>query len=255
MRFLDCDLQNKQITLCGNYGDPIYHPDFFNLIDQLKQRQCAVRIITNGSYRSIEWWQQLVTLFDSTDTVVFSVDGTPENFTNYRINADWDSIEQAMKICAKSSARTVWKYIVFSYNQDDIESTDQLRSQLGISEFVVSYSDRFDQQTDHLRPSVEFLGSRYKSQQDWKNNLSPGTISPKCANQQEHFISADGYYTPCCYLQDHRFYYKSPFGKNKSLYKISDTTLNQIFVENTTIEFYKNLSQQPGCQFNCPKTS
>jgi len=117
MRFLDCDLTGKKINLCGNYGDPIYHPEFYDLVGQLKQRGCSIKIDTNGSYRSAEWWQQLVTLFDSTDTVVFSVDGTPENFTNYRINADWPSIERAMRICAQSSAQTVWKYIVFSYNK------------------------------------------------------------------------------------------------------------------------------------------
>lgn len=254
MRFLDCDLTGKKINLCGNYGDPIYHPEFYDLVGQLKQRGCSIKIDTNGSYRSTEWWQQLVTLFDSTDTVVFSVDGTPENFTNYRINADWPSIERAMRICAQSSARTVWKYIVFSYNQDDIETVDQLRSQLGLTELEIRHSDRFDEQTEHLRPNSEFIGSRYDQQQDWKQNKLPLGLQSKCNNQKEHFISADGYYVPCCYLQDHRFYYKTQFGKNKSAYKITHTTLSQILNQPATVEFYNNLSQQPGCQYNCPKT-
>ena len=254
MRFLDCDLTGKKINLCGNYGDPIYHPEFHDLVGQLKQRGCSIKIDTNGSYRSAEWWQQLVTLFDGTDTVVFSVDGTPENFTNYRINADWPSIERAMRICAQSSARTVWKYIVFSYNQDDIETVDQLRSQLGLTELEIRHSDRFDEQTDHLKPTVEFVGSKYNTQQDWKNNQLSTDVDPRCANQKEHFISAEGYYAPCCYLQDHRFYYKTPFGKNKSAYSIADITLSQILTSPTTVEFYHNLSQQPGCQYNCPQT-
>jgi len=254
MRFLDCDLAGKQVNLCGNYGDPIYHPEFHNLVSALKQKGCTVSIVTNGSYRKPEWWQQLASILDSTDTMTFSIDGTPENFTQYRTNADWPSIEQAMQICAGSRAKTVWKYIVFSYNQEHIETTGQLSQQLGLDEFQTVQSDRFDQQTEYLKPSVEFVGSRYNEQQNWKNNRTPGSLDPKCTNGKEHYISAEGYYAPCCYLQDHRFYYKTQFGKNKSLYKISDTTLSQILTRPSTIEFYNNLSQQPGCQYNCPQT-
>lgn len=253
MRFLDCDLVGKPINLCGNYGDPIYHPEFHDLVRELKQKGCVVSIVTNGSYRKSEWWQQLVSMLDSTDTVVFSVDGTPENFTQYRINADWPSIEQAMQICADSRVKTVWKYIVFSYNQQDIQTANQLSQQLGLDEFHVVQSDRFDEQTELLKPSVDFLGSRYNQQQNWKNNHVSNTLDAKCASGKEHYISAEGYYAPCCYLQDHRFYYKTQFGKNKSLYKISDTTLKQILTQPPTIEFYNNLSTQSGCQYNCPQ--
>jgi organic radical activating enzyme len=254
MRFFDFDLTGKKITLCGNYGDPIYHPEFHDLIAKLKQRGCDITINTNGSYQKAEWWQQLTAMLDHKDTITFSVDGTPENFTQYRVNADWPSIEQAMLSCAASPVRTIWKYIVFSYNQQDIETADQLRSSLGLSEFRVSLSDRFDQKTEHLKPTDEFLGSRYNTQQAWKSNQSTTNINPKCANQREHYISAEGYYAPCCFLQDHRFYYKTPFGKNKSSYRISDTTFSQILKQPATVEFYHNLSQQPGCQYNCPQT-
>ena len=254
MQFLDCDLTGTTITLCGNYGDPIYHPEFHDLVSKLKQRGSTLNIITNGSYRTSDWWQQLVSVLDSSDVVTFSVDGLPKNFTQYRVNADWPSIEQAMKICAKSQAKTVWKYIVFLYNQESIETANQLSQELGLDKFYVSPSDRFDEQTEYLKPSMEFLGSRYQKQQNWKKNHASSELDPKCTNQKEHFISAEGYYVPCCYLQDYRFYYKTQFGKNKSLYKILDTTLSQILAQSAVVEFYNTLSQQPGCQYNCPKT-
>jgi wyosine [tRNA(Phe)-imidazoG37] synthetase (radical SAM superfamily) len=253
MRFLDCDLTGKKITLCGNYGDPIYHPEFHDLVSEFKQRGCDIHIVTNGSYQKTEWWQQLILLLDARDSVTFSVDGIPDNFAQYRVNADWPSIEQAMHICANSQVQTVWKYIVFSYNQHNIEAADQLRSQMGIDEFRVTQSDRFDQRTEHLKPTMEFLGSRYDQQQNWKLNQSFSEINPQCNNQKEHFISADGYYASCCFVQDHRFYYKTPFGKNKSLYNIVNSTFSEILNQPNTIEFYHNLSQQTVCQYNCPK--
>jgi len=255
MQFLDCDLKDTTITLCGNYGDPIYHPEFHDLVSKFKQRGSTLNIVTNGSYQKRQWWQQLVTILDENDTVIFSIDGTPENFIQYRINADWPSIEQAIQVCAESQVNTVWKYIVFSYNQHDIETVNQLSQKLGIDKFEVVLSDRFDKQTEFLKPELEFLGSRYNAQQDWKNGKLSGTLDPKCTNGKEHFISAEGYYVPCCYLQDYRFYYKTQFGKNKSTYKISDTTLSKILNQSDTVEFYNNLSQQSGCQYNCPSKS
>ena len=254
MQFIDCDLTDTTITLCGNYGDPIYHPEFHDLVSKLKQRGSTLNIVTNGSYQKQQWWQQLVAILDETDTVIFSIDGTPKNFMQYRINADWPSIEQAIQVCAGSQVNTVWKYIVFSYNQHDIETVNQLSQKLGIDKFEVVLSDRFDKQTEFLIPELEFLGSRYNAQQDWKNRKLSGTLDPKCTNGKEHFISAEGYYVPCCYLQDYRFYYKTQFGKNKSTYKISDTTLSKILKQSDTVKFYDNLSQQSGCQYNCPKT-
>jgi wyosine [tRNA(Phe)-imidazoG37] synthetase (radical SAM superfamily) len=255
MTFLDCDLEGKYILLSGNYGDPIYHPEFHSLVRNLKERGCCVEIITNGSYRSPEWWQQLTAVLDCNDTVTFSVDGLPENFTQYRVNADWQSIEQAMKICAESSARTVWKYIPFSYNINDIDLAKRLSESMNIDQFRLEKSDRFDELTDQYKPGMEFLGERYDQQQDWKHNKSHVRPNPKCADGKQHFISAEGHYAPCCWAQDHRFYYKTQFGKNKSTYKIADTTLSQLLDQPTTIEFYNNLSQQPVCQYNCPGTS
>ena len=253
MRFLDCDLSGKKINLCGNYGDPIYHPEFHNLVKELKQRGCDIDITTNGSYQKAEWWQQLAEMLDLTDTLTFSVDGTPENFTQYRINADWPSIEQAMKICSKSRVHTIWKYIVFSYTVDDIESAKQLSESLNISTFQIEKSDRFDEVTNKFKPTVDFLGQRYNKQQDWKHQGTQSTLQPRCSNGKQHFISAEGYYVPCCYLQDHRFYYKTQFGKNKSAYRIADTTLSKILTQPNTVEFYNNLPQQSGCQYNCPQ--
>ena len=254
MQFLDCDLAGKTITLCGNYGDPIYHPDFLELVTQLKKKLCRIHIVTNGSYRTADWWQQLVSVLDASDLVIFSVDGLPKNFRQYRENADWPSIERAMKICAASTVATEWKFIVFSFNQHDIPAAQQLSQSLGIGSFRVEKSERFDQETEHLKPSIDFLGARYVPQTKWKQQHTAVHLDPKCANGKEHFISADGHYAPCCFLQDHRFYYKTMFGKNKSSYSIANTKLSELLTAPTTVEFYKTLPQQPGCQFNCPQT-
>jgi organic radical activating enzyme len=251
--FLDIDLNNKTVMLCGNYGDPIYHPEFHELVKGLKQRKTHLTIITNGSHRSADWWETTVSMLDANDSVTFSVDGLPENFTKYRINADWDTIHQAMQISVAAECKTVWKYIPFAFNDNDISAAQQLGEKIGIDLFQFDPSDRFDEATAQYQPHNSYLGSRYQSQQSWKQNNTQ-TISPRCANNQHHYISADGFYSPCCYVSDHRFYYKTEFGKHKKSYNIAEHTLTQILTQPTVMEFYSELTTKPVCQYNCPAT-
>jgi wyosine [tRNA(Phe)-imidazoG37] synthetase (radical SAM superfamily) len=251
-KFLDIDLTNKKITLCGNYGDPIYHPDLSGLIKEFKQRGAHISITTNGSYRKVEWWQELCALLDEQDQVCFSIDGLPENFTQYRVNADWESIKTGIDTCVDSRCRTTWKFIVFSYNQSNIEQARQLSSSLGIDLFKVMYSDRFDSETEYLKPAASMLGNRYQAQVEFKNNKKNFEIDARCSNHNEHYISAEGFYAPCCYAGDHRFYYKTQFGKDKKNYNIKNYTLSQLLAAPDTIQFYNNLKNHSVCQYNCP---
>lgn len=252
--FLDVDLTDKKIVLCGNYGDPIYHPDFINFVKKLKSQGVILSINTNGSYKNQEWWRELVDNLDSNDLITFSVDGTPENFTQYRINADWESIKVGMDVVADSKCGSSWKYIPFAFNQFDIDQVKQLSQDIGIKQFYVEFSDRFDEKTKELMPDMSLIGSRYSAQTEWKSNSSESKVNPKCNSGREHFITAEGHYSPCCYLADHRFYYKTLFGKNKKQYDIRNHTLTEILQQPQTIDFYQTLDQQSGCQYNCPKT-
>jgi len=253
MQFLDVDLTNMHVLFCGIYGDPIYHPDFVRMIQEFKKRGSQVTIVTNGSYKKSEWWQELTSFLDKNDLIVFSVDGLPENFTQYRTNADWSSIQTAMTICVQAQCMTTWKFIPFAFNQTSIDQARTLSQQLGIDHFEISLSDRFDEQTKHLKPTNNLLGARFNDQQVWKNHNRSGEVNAKCATGDQHFITADGYYSPCCFVADYRFYYKTEFGKNKKAYNINNTSLTSILKQPSVIDFYQTLDSIPTCQFNCPK--
>ena len=251
LRFLDIELSGIRVELCGNYGDPIYHPDLAGLIRGLKDRGAVISIVTNGSHRKQNWWQELVQELTTDDCVTFSIDGIPENFAQYRINGDWPTIEHAIKVCVDAPCDTVWSLIPFSYNQSNIEQARQLSQDLGIDRFQINRSARFDEQTMHFKPSDELVGIEWHSQQNWKKTITANKIVPECDNGQTHFISADGHYMPCCYLGDHRFYYKNEFGKNRKQYQIKDTTLSEILNRSQMSGFYDSLADQPACQYNC----
>jgi MoaA/NifB/PqqE/SkfB family radical SAM enzyme len=253
LAFLDIDLRDKHIDFTGNYGDSIYHPDFINLVSVFKQKGCRISIGTNGSYKTAEWWNSLCDQLDATDVVKFSIDGMPNNFTQYRHNADWPSIELGIKICVARKIPTVWKYIPFAFNEGSIDSARELSQQLGIQRFDVKLSDRFDEKTQHLIPSTSLIGNRLHAQNAVKQGHAQA-VNPECYAGKSYFISADGFFVPCCYMADHRFYYKNQFGKEKKLYDIRTTTFTKIMNQSSVVEFYQTIPTNPSavCQFSCP---
>lgn len=254
-RFLDCNLAGVKINFGGNYGDPIYHKQLHEIVGWVKRRGAHVGITTNGSYRSQAWWQQLADIVDHKDEINFAIDGTPENFTQYRINANWESILAGIKIVAPAT-RVRYKFIPFSYNENSIEYAQQLAGELGM-EFIFERSDRWDGKDDPLKPqSAELVSSQTEHVLHWVPNQQYN-ISPKCkTTNKEHYISAEGYYLPCCWAHDYRMYYKTDFYKGREHYNISKTTISQLLAESSPlIEFYNSVEEKPMqvCSFQCPK--
>jgi len=249
-KFLDTDI--NEITLCGNLGDPIYHKNFIELVYVLKQKSRKIKITTNGSYKTKEWWENLNRLLSYDDTIMFSIDGIPNNFTQYRVNADWNSIEVGIKECVKGKVKTIWKFIPFRYNEYDIEDAKKISENLGIDVFRVTPSDRWNFD-DPLKPTQKsYNGPRDIVQQEYKQFKNTDfEIKPRCSDNTKHYVSASGFYVPCCYSKHHSFYYKNKWWKNRVNHNIKHTTLSkQVKIFN---EFYDTIqNDRPEyCVFNC----
>ena len=142
------DVRPSNILFCGNWGDPIYAKDFVGLIRTLKEQnqELVIMIHTNGSGKSTDWWQSLMSVLNNHDILIFSIDGTPENFNKYRINAKWDDVENAAKTCIEykkiqgNGPRICWKHLVFSYNQDTLKSSYELSNAMGFDLFFLQHS-------------------------------------------------------------------------------------------------------------------
>jgi MoaA/NifB/PqqE/SkfB family radical SAM enzyme len=250
--FLDIDLKNKKIIICGNYGDAIYYDQIFDMIEYFKSNGANIQLSTNGSYKSQDWWNQLNTLLDCKDEVVFGIDGLPKNFTTYRVNADWSSIEQGINILRNSATKLSWQYILFSYNENDVEQAKQLAESLGFDNFFVRDSERWDHGTEWLTPKK--INRISQSKINWKNENIISGVDAVCKKyNNSHYISADGFYTPCCWIAEHRWYYKTEFYKNRDLYDISKTTITKVLTN--LKDFYSTLEDAKlnYCTFNCPK--
>jgi len=250
-QFIDIDIKNKIFSLSGNYGDPIYYSNLFDLLKWLKSQGASIVITTNGSYKTADWWEELGSILDFDDQILFAIDGTPDNFTTYRINADWNSIELGIKIISQYT-RTTWKYIPFKFNENNVDEARKIANNLGMHSLVVEPSSRWDSTKDPLKPNL--IHPLYQQKIAWIPKVD-FALDPKCKTSNlEHFISADGYYMPCCYVGDHRFYYSSEFYKHKEKFDISTSTISQILQQ--LVGFYDSLEETKHnyCTFSCAKT-
>ena len=153
------------VNLCGNYGDPIYHPQFHDVLRHLKGQGFKVRIETNGSYRRAEWWAVTAGILERGDPVTFSIDGLADTNAVYRVNARWPDIMAAVA-ALRGRAWLIWKMIVFRHNQHQTEAARALAGELGFDEFRLIRSGRFGGRwagadgVDPLAPDREWISDR-----------------------------------------------------------------------------------------------
>lgn len=140
--------QIRKITFCGNDGDPVYCKDFIEICQWIKQVNPTIQlvIVTNGSYKTVDWWKQLANVLDAHDEVNWSLDGWDQvSNEKYRINSDWTSIEQGIKtfFAHNQTSYRVWAAIAFRFNQDRIRQQQQIAADLSFDCYQLTKSTKF----------------------------------------------------------------------------------------------------------------
>ena len=229
----------KKISMVGDIGDPIYCHDLLDICRYIKDINPNIRlqIVTNGSYKNKDWWQDLSLILNDRDIVVFSVDGFDNTSNNiYRVNSNWDSIMTGMKILTSSNRCYVkWAAIAFRFNQHQLLHMENLAREIGCDEFQITKSTKFgskfdayvtDQTThdDELEPNQEWVSQfgrydksittlrRKYDEQGYINGgdraallsstgYSDSYILPGCIlGERGLYISATGQLYPCSWV-------------------------------------------------------
>jgi MoaA/NifB/PqqE/SkfB family radical SAM enzyme len=208
----------EHFIFCGDIGDPIYATEFLEIIQYIKQHsKIRVRIVTNGSYKKPEWWQQLGAILTGNDQITFSVDGWDNQSNNqYRVNSDFESIVSGITALRASSSCVIqWSAIYFAFNQDKINDMRDFAKSLGCNQFQTVKSSKFDNRyladgIDELKPATEFVASTlvYETSTELLNQTDYIPIVPrtserphawaKCLNyKKDLFVGINGLVMPC----------------------------------------------------------
>lgn len=238
---------NTEISLCGNNGDPIYHSQFHELCQRLKDNNCSIHIHTNGSAKSKSWWSKLNNILTKDDCITFALDGLEDTNHLYRKNAKWGSIMSAIKTLKNRDFKMIWQFIPFKHNQHQILEAGNLSKKLGFDEFKLLQSDRWLGQKD-LMPDREYVDNYYQHQkQVLINPTYTAGMNPEClvdkkpSNQM--YIDAEGDFYPCCWMGTYRYKYKSVFSPKQQSFNIKDNTFNQIMENKSIKEFFASTKQ------------
>lgn len=266
--------QVKRVTLCGNDGDPIYANDMIDIVRWFKQANPNVQflIITNGSYKKPEWWQELAGVLDHNDEIHWSIDGWDQTSNEqYRINCDWDSIVtgiDAFRQHNTSTYRTLAS-IVFKFNEHNLGDIQRLVFKHKFDAWQVTKSTKFDDNADELRPSDSNVSSNHRFQRQttrYTIKQQPNMkqiFLERARNLKEYpalcyignkgvFLNSRGEFYPCCWVANRYEHNKDFIDRSQNSFNLYNRPLDQILLDNFwTTDFVKfdNLE----CKTKCTK--
>ena len=261
----------QEITFCGDVGDPIYARDFLPIVEYIKQARFNVSlvIVTNGSYKSTAWWQELGMYLRINDKITFSVDGWDQaSNEQYRVNSDFDSIVAgACALRRVTKAQMNWSAIYFKFNESKMPWIQDLARDLGFDTFEAVLSTKFDNQylvdgVDSLKPVGGYVATgKYEVLQEKLNSNVPVVLYDKrqrhnwarCANWEvPMFINVDGYVFPCPWFNS-GYLENDFFEKHQEQLSIKHRTLKEIVEDPLWDEMYTRFEIAPLdiCKLKC----
>lgn len=267
----------EKITFCGDDGDPIYAHDLIPIIRYIKSiKPVEIVIVTNGSYKKIEWWQELGNLLTEQDTVHFSVDGW-DNVSNnlYRINSNFDSIIEGIKtLRLASQCKMIWAAIAFKFNEYHIDCMREMARELGMDVFQLTRSTKFGTiypaygNNDPLEPRAEFVSSSHRFERDitsltsristvpvinstlFEQSKEINGVRPLCSiGNKGLYIDARGRLFPCCWVAN-RYSHNSEWRAIATKFDLNHRTLTDAIADNFWTTTFQKFSWQE-CQTKC----
>ena len=200
------------IQFCGNFGDPIAHNDFFNIV-KLSQQHCdKIQIHTNGGLRSRTWWQQLADILQGHNhDVWFGIDGIGSVHEQYRQGTSYDKVLENAQAFISAGGQATWQFIPFNHNEHQIKDCIRLSQQLGFHTFKLVKSFRENQTQVRDWKTGEHLfdlkaANIYKKLffHPTKNHVDPAQCLH--VSMPGVYLSADGKISSCSFFTKSRCY-------------------------------------------------
>ena len=139
----------KEIYFCGQISDPIFHPQFIEFLKLCKDNHNVI-IHTAASHKPESWYREA---FQANKNALwtFGIDGLPKDSHKYRVNQDGEKLFKMSCMASKMVLWVKWQYIVFKYNENDIETARKMAKKHNMI-FEVQKSSRVIEEDD-LKPT------------------------------------------------------------------------------------------------------
>jgi MoaA/NifB/PqqE/SkfB family radical SAM enzyme len=197
------------VIMLYNWGEPLLHQDLPAFIRKAKESQIGIEFHTNLSLRmDVARLENLLT--SGVDVIDASLDGfSQETYQTYRRGGNFELAKTNITRLAATRERLglkteiVWNFLVFRFNEHEIDAARQYCDQIGI---------RFNRREAFISNPDWLPSYRQNEAEELKNPSSP---QPKPANSDMnqrprpcawHYrysaINANGSVSPCCATWD-----------------------------------------------------
>ena len=151
----------SSFNFCGQLSDPVHHPKFIEILDYLYKKDIQVTVHNASSQKPMKWYIKAFQAHPKAKWI-FAIDGLPEESNMYRINQDGEKLYRVMLEAKKHLKQTPsWQFIVFSYNEHNLEKAKKMAVDEGLM-FIVLHSSRWMGEDDPLRPTEKEYNLGYK---------------------------------------------------------------------------------------------
>ena len=141
----------KSVQFCGQISDPIFNPYLIEMLEYCDKHKVKSLVNTAASQRKREWYERAFNANKETKWI-FGVDGLPKDSHKYRINQDGEHLFEMMKLGVSLGNEVAWQYLVFNYNENDIETARKLAKAHNIY-FKLTYSGRWTDTMMKYKPT------------------------------------------------------------------------------------------------------
>lgn len=231
---------------CGNYGDPAFATDCFEIYDYVRNASPNARLAmhTNGSLRKSQWWADLAKVMGQNGEVIFAVDGFKGKHELYRRHTDFDKIIENIKAYVDAGGIARVDSLIFKHNESDVVQLENFLLELGVKSVNFKSTKRFynmdsfpvynrdntfayniyPAETPNFKQEVKIPLENFLDKSFTKKVIDESLINPQCVNKQEIYVDPHGNILPCCYIGSD--YLEQPLEEKMVIQTLRNITVN-----------------------------
>ena len=236
--FKDFKYPIKNLNFCGNFGDPVYAKDIYEIIEysctDLLDRGNGpgkefIYIHTNGGMRKPDWWakfgEMLHKHLPDNHLVVFSIDGLEDTHHLYRVNTRYDRVVENARAFINAGGLAEWSFIRFGHNEHQETEARKRSKEYGFQSFIPIDTHRFwgreklkftfnKKPYEILRSSSKASNKKKKQATNYSADVEGARIKSKneiecrvssSTGRNELFIDCLGDIHPCCWIGSYEY--------------------------------------------------
>jgi MoaA/NifB/PqqE/SkfB family radical SAM enzyme len=208
----------ERVIFCGVFGDPCASKIINEQLDLILKNKLYLQMSTNGSLRTIPWWENLANTFKKNIEVWFGIDGLEDTHSYYRQGTNFKKILDNAQAFIRQGGTAVWQFIPFEHNEHQIKACHELSQKMGFKEFRFIKNARYKEKNYNYKTGEEIQIKPWKLHNDTWIRKNNGYLN-RIQNQEDKktkieftdcdhlvfpsvFLNAYGNLTPCCHIHD-----------------------------------------------------